>query len=1372
MNKVEKRCISVILLLVFLLSLLPASLAQEENVLHIRTTEDLIDFSKKCSLDTWSDGMYVYLDSDLSLSDSDFAPIPIFNGTFDGQNHSIMDLSLSLPQSPCGLFLVTGENAVIRNLAVSGSVLSVGDDSMVGGIVGQNGGQIVNCTFTGEVSGKDQIGGIVGKNEASGIITGCTSCGRVFGLNAAGGIAGNNEGALSACISRSLINTESVDPSLRLDAIDTSSIINFVRTLTSDNAGITSDIGGIAGLSTGFVELCQNEGTVGYLHLGYNIGGVTGRSSGYLNGCLNYGTVFGRRDVGGIAGQAEPLVEITEAQNLLSSLSYAFYSLNESVQAAIDDARGVSDELVGQMAVLPGTLLPVADAFRGMDPADPEGSLESLREAIAGSVADMAAQMGYITSSMDGSSDTMIKDFEQIRDNMNALSWTAMQAMTILSGAEEEDVLVDESGDDVADAVIFGKIKNCVNYGEINGDSNVGGVAGSIALEDGIDPEEDLGGNPSSLVRNRFSFKAVILKCTNRGTVTAKRECAGGIVGRMDFGYVSNCAVYGSISLEDGDYAGGVAGLTYATVRNCVSKCSLSGKKYVGGIVGNGYTGSGAGKEEENRDRSSLVCSCYTLVEILHTPQFAGAVSGGSDGEYQENYFVDAGFAGIDKLSIHGKAEPIPFENFRLVKGIPEEATTFTLRFVCDGEVIREIPFEYGDSFDRSVFPEMPKKEAAYAVWDRTDLTDLHFDTTVTAQYRLDESVLRSAEVREDGRAAVYVDGQFQHGDAIQVTGLPIRDVDREAFSPTWLETARRQIRTLLEEHTLDTSFPVFVQERLRITLPEDGLKEHTLRYLAPDGTTRNHTLYLWTANGWEALHPETFGSYYLIKVPGAVAELALVSTIQTWQVIGAVLALLILFSVLFWLLGFLLRKRSEKRKKQQVVAPDEKPDPSALSAGQRFWRRIRTPLLCVLLGSLCVSLIAIGILRTEKVREGLSAYNLLANLLSEETDIEISTVYSEENKEETAFSSVVHRVSTEKGMVTVSNEFGIPLYLSGGTLYLENGKGILLTDRSLDQAALLEIALEVFRHGDIQETTEDGQTLFEAVVEGKSASALLQPFISRITGEAFQMEALDAQILSSSGILRSLCFIGTGTTGEGASFALSITLQPVLSAESIAVPHAVLTAMDSQGKEEVDAEDLLRLVSAWVQYERQPLSSAEIRIQSASEILNLDSTYSYLRQICDGVAVHRLATPLVTLYFTDSNACTATGNQLSTAQGQLLDSVKLIDAAKTAFLKSRFACDGSGTRYTYTLSLDEEAARTLAEELIPELKMQKITYHDCTMKLILEGEKIARIQVSCSGRIKIVSREVETEINVTARFLENASAAAIPKAVRSVLLP
>ena len=74
---------------------------------------------------------------------------------------------------------------------------------------------------------------------------------------------------------------------------------------------------------------------------------------------------------------------------------------------------------------------------------------------------------------------------------------------------------------------------------------------------------------------------------------------AGILVGLHDIGKAALAVALARWLFPELPYAGGVAGLTYATVRNCVSKCSLSGKKYVGGIVGNGYTGSGAGKEEE-----------------------------------------------------------------------------------------------------------------------------------------------------------------------------------------------------------------------------------------------------------------------------------------------------------------------------------------------------------------------------------------------------------------------------------------------------------------------------------------------------------------------------------------------------------------------------------------------------------------------------------------------------------------------------------------------------------------------------------------------------------------------------------------------------
>ena len=79
----------LLLLLCLLLSLCPPSFAEETAVIHIRTAEDLLALAKDCSLDTWSTGRRVVLDNDLSLSGSAFDSIPTFNGSFDGQGHTI-----------------------------------------------------------------------------------------------------------------------------------------------------------------------------------------------------------------------------------------------------------------------------------------------------------------------------------------------------------------------------------------------------------------------------------------------------------------------------------------------------------------------------------------------------------------------------------------------------------------------------------------------------------------------------------------------------------------------------------------------------------------------------------------------------------------------------------------------------------------------------------------------------------------------------------------------------------------------------------------------------------------------------------------------------------------------------------------------------------------------------------------------------------------------------------------------------------------------------------------------------------------------------------------------------------------------------------
>ena len=460
MNKTAKRLASALLALLLLASLVPAAFASaEQGEIHIKTAEDLLELAANCSLDTWSDGLRVVLDNDLSLAGANFDSIPIFNGSFDGCGHTIYDLSLTHAQSPCGFFLETGPDANIIALNLSGTVAPRGDDSMVGGLVGRNRGTITACSFTGAVSAKTQVGGLVGLNEASGFVTACTVSGSVAGLSATGGVCGANAGTLAACTSSAYVNTESVDPALRLDAIDTSSILNFFKSITTDNAGVTTDTGGIAGSSTGFVERCANSGPVGYLHLGYNVGGVVGRSSGYVNACTNSGEVYGRRDVGGIVGQLEPFIEIQQAQDMLAGLNYRINALHSAIDDAITDASAYSDALASQLSTLPGYLSPVAEAVRGIDPTDHEAIL-GLKDVIASCISSMSGTMATIAEDVGGGSSVMTGHFEEINGSLSALSGAAMQTLTLLSGDEEPDILSDDSDLDEGSDIILGKIED------------------------------------------------------------------------------------------------------------------------------------------------------------------------------------------------------------------------------------------------------------------------------------------------------------------------------------------------------------------------------------------------------------------------------------------------------------------------------------------------------------------------------------------------------------------------------------------------------------------------------------------------------------------------------------------------------------------------------------------------------------------------------------------------------------------------------------------------------------------------------------------------------------------------------------------------
>lgn len=306
----------------------------EPEVIKIYTVEDFVAFSEQCYLDAWSVGRRVVLERDIDLSDVDFGMIPIFAGTFDGSGHTISGFHSVGDGYVGGLFRYIAQSGTVKNLKLRGNVEGTEEKECIGSICGINYGTIRNCSFAGNISGRDTVGGIAGTNMTTGLIVNCSIHGHVAGYYMTGGIVGTNHGSVSRCYNYSGINDDSewVEEEDEMG----SGLLSGINSSDSDvefYSGV--DTGGIAGYSDGTISNCINYGKVGYEHTGYNIGGIVGRQAGVVSFCVNNGEVYGRKDVGGIVGQMEPFIEVDEAESLRNAVN----KLNDLIGRTLDDMQ-------------------------------------------------------------------------------------------------------------------------------------------------------------------------------------------------------------------------------------------------------------------------------------------------------------------------------------------------------------------------------------------------------------------------------------------------------------------------------------------------------------------------------------------------------------------------------------------------------------------------------------------------------------------------------------------------------------------------------------------------------------------------------------------------------------------------------------------------------------------------------------------------------------------------------------------------------------------------------------------------------------------------------------------------------------------------
>ena len=1099
MKKHKRRILAFLLALGVLTTLLAPALGAERDIIHIKTAQDLVSFSQNCSVDGWSVGKTVYLEADIDLGGSGFQSIPIFGGTFDGQGHTISGFSLTGSGDERGFFRYIQAGATVQNLTVSGTVSPSDRKDSIGGLVGVNGGRILNCSFQGIVKAGTNVGGLAGCNQASGQLINCTYSGTLLGEHYVGGIVGRNEGSVILCRNEGDINLTEVKTTVAIHEMSLSSI------RSTETVPACTDIGGIAGASTAILQSCTNNGDVGYEHVGYNVGGIAGRQSGWLDSCINTGSVKGRKDVGGICGQMEPRLTLLFDSDDLDELWQELDTLQALMDQAISDAQGASDtistEITGvshsadqvksaasdlseamtdwadgnietvndvsaRISWTMDRLSPIADtvdsaldrlqdsvalaedaleelhqmgelsedafeelrlaldrvsssagqgiaaaaqlrdAFQRLqnglgdsgamhDAVDdirsaldgltasfgllsdafgnlwdalgnlsgrvdetPEGdeagsgwdgvldALEELRaaageiqnalsalkhalgepgdvaedlfwdtldslasasehlasgfhlldqaaghmetalesldgaapygESAAGLLRDAAGvleeacgqlrqaddtfhdvmtelaqkpeisfspagdalddgkdalddAMGSLSSAVQGLNDAMSASSHILLEDLRAINTQFGKVVDVLRNhsdrsetEDEEDLLEDVSDQATETDEDAGRITHSQNTGAVEGDVNVAGIVGSMAIEYDYDPEDDLTTSGDRSLSFRYQAAALTERCVNSGTVTGKKDYVGGIVGRMDLGTVSQCESYTPVESTGGDYVGGIAGAAWSTIRSCWSRCALAGTDYIGGVVGLGRT----------------VTDCRSLVEIDEGSACLGAVLGAmeEDGQVSGNLFTHDTLGGIDGISYLSQAEPVDFET--LAQGAPSAFTRFRLTFQAEGQVVETFDFSYGDALTQ--LPEIPAKEGCSASWPDLDYSCLTFSRTLEAEYTSYTTALTAL----GDPPQIVVQGTFGAGSSISASYA----------DGTWTDglgkTHTGQIYTVA------------------VTDPVLPATSFDVQYKLPDHSS-SYSVWVQTAAGWQQQQAERDGTYLVFRAEG-----------------------------------------------------------------------------------------------------------------------------------------------------------------------------------------------------------------------------------------------------------------------------------------------------------------------------------------------------------------------------------------------------------------------------------------------------------------------------------------------------------------------
>lgn len=693
MKKTRNRLISVgIALLLFIAAavlIIPTTTASAAsfsggdgssgNPYRISTAADLAAIAQQVNNSGIAhyDGVYFKLYKDINLGGMEWAPIGKndstywFNGNFDGDGHTISNLTITQKTDGGFLGLFGCSRGTIKNLFIKNvNINAAYGEKAAGAICAANYGTIEKC-------GVDS-GTIVDKS--SGI----------------GGISGRNYGTISQCYNKADLTTEN------------------------------GKAAGISGMNyQGTIENCYNAGTITQTgtNENYLAGGIcSDNNGGIVKYCLNFGKVISANGVGyGVSKDNGTVTECYYDEDVCGNLNGDGTAMTsaELCDSSFTDSLNSNWESGSESGETNGryrTAIYTYPSLKGVGTAVKTDGKQQYDFSISGNgktyedftYIETAEDFKNIANNLSGN--YVLKNdinfegevIEPIGDSESVTgSGLSMPFSGNFSGDGHTIMNVKVKRELGSYSGLFGANKGTiinlsVVEADVSGTAYVGGICASNASGGRIADcsfSGTVNGTKSYVGGICGENKGGILRCAADGTVSGDSS-VGGICGNNSGGDIENCLNSSDVTRKSSSgYIGGIVGqsIDNSTVNYCISigKTSGTDSGFIGGVCGYAY-GAKITNSYFDSEVSAGLKAIYDAFDDRDTETLKGLTTAGLSGALPTDFADTVWQAGRNEvIDIDGRAGA-------------RTATYISLKNVGTPEVLESTPV-YNFSLDGTV---------------------------------------------------------------------------------------------------------------------------------------------------------------------------------------------------------------------------------------------------------------------------------------------------------------------------------------------------------------------------------------------------------------------------------------------------------------------------------------------------------------------------------------------------------------------------------------------------------------------------------------------------------------------------------------------